>query len=196
MSFRTIAMNCGAGTALALALTLTTTLATPATAAEELPGAGATYAAANDMPLPATPDLRPEWRPEWRGDTTSSVLLPDSRTRDAWLRECRRRTAYYYDNGGHYRRGRHHDDRSHDAGYAPGYDYCEAYFDDYYRTYTRPAYAYAYQVPSYQSATTYQTGQRQVEEVVTERYEPVRSRIIQPRRARRVIHDKRIRIAP
>jgi hypothetical protein len=184
MSFRTNAMNCGAGTALALALTLATTLASPAVAA-------------NNMPLPPAPDIRPEWRPEWRGASTSAILLPDSRTRDAWLRECRRRTAYYYDNGGYYRRGRHHDrDRGHIDGYAPGYDYCEAYFDDYYRTYTQRGYAFIYPVPTYQSATTYQSGQRQVEEVLTERYEPIRSRIIERRRARPVIHDKRIRVAP
>ncbi|MEO6716674.1 MAG: hypothetical protein ABIM50_05435 [Novosphingobium sp.] len=170
-------------------MTLTTTAAI---AAEELPGAGASYTAANDIPMPAAPDVRPEWRPQWRGAATSSVLLPDSRTRDAWLRECRHRTSYYYDDGGHYRHDRRHDQR-HDGGYAPSYDYCEAYFDDYYRTYTRPAVAYAYQMPSYQSATTYQSGPWQVEEVVTERYEPLRSRIIQHRRAR---PDKRIRIAP
>ena len=181
-------MNCGAGTALALALTL----ATPAAAADELPGAGYTTAA-NDMPLPPAPDMRPEWRPELRGATTSAALLPDSRTRDVWLRECRRRTAYYYGNGGFYRQNRHHNrDREQVEGYAPGYDYCEAYFDDYYRTYTRPGYAYAYQAP----VTTYQTGQQQVEEVVTERYEPIRSRIIQHRQFRPVIHDKRIRVAP
>ena len=196
MSFRTIAMNCGSGTALALALTLTTTLATPATAADALPGAGANYTATNAMPLPAVPDMRPEWRPELRGASASEVLLPDSRTRDAWLRECRHRMAYYYDNGGYYRRNRHHKNRGHGDGIAPGYDYCEAYFDDYYRTYTRPALAYAYAMPAYQSATTNQPGQRQVEEVVTERYEPIRSRVIQTRRPRPVIHDKRIRIAP
>lgn len=193
MSFRTIAMNCGPGTALALALTL----AAPAMAAGELPGDAPAYTAANDMPLPAAPDMRPEWRPELRGAATSAVLLPDSRTRDAWLRECRRRTAYYYDNGGYYRQGRHHDrNRGQMDGYAPAFDYCEAYFDDYYRTYTQRGYAYAYQAPTYQSAATYQSGQRQVEEVVTERYEPIRSRIIERRRARPVIHDKRIRVAP
>ena len=108
------------------------------------------------------------------------VLLPDSRARDAWLGECRHRTAYYYDNGGYYRHNRRHghDDRGRQGGYAPGYDYCEAYFDDYYRTY-RPSYAYSYAAPTSQSAATYQTGERQVSEVVTERYEPIRSRIIQ-----------------
>ena len=196
-------MNCGAGTALALALTL----ATPALAAGELPGDAPAYAPAyapaNDMPLPAAPDMRPEWRPELRGETTSAAFLPDSRTREAWLRECRHRTAFYYDNGGYYRRSRHHDrDHDHRDGYSQGYDYCEAYFDDYYRTYTQPGYAYAY--PAMVSmrpvamapVTTYQTGQRQVEEVVTERYEPIRSRVIQHRRIRPLTHDKRIRIAP
>ena len=193
-------------------MALALTMATPATAADELPGDAPAYnapayAAANDMPLPAAPDMRPEWRPELRGAATSAALLPDSRTRDAWLRECRHRMAFYYDNGGYFRGRRHgdrrhHDDRSDHGGYAPGYDYCEAYFEDYYRTYTQPGYAYAYPAMvmmrpvAMAPVTTYQSGQQQVSEVVTERYEPIRSRIIQHRRARRVIHDKRIRIAP
>ena len=195
MSFRAIAMICSASSALALALT------TPA-AAGELPGDGASYAPAYapaiDMPLPAAPDMRPEWR---GGGTTSVALLPDSRTRDAWLRECRHRTAYYYDNGGNYRRHRHNDrDRGHNVAYAQGYDYCEAYFDDYYRTYTQPGYAYAYPamvtMRPVAMQQTYQSGQQQVEEVVTERYEPIRSRIIPRRWHRPAVHDKRIRIAP
>lgn len=189
MSFRAIAMICSAGSALALAL------ATP-TAAAELPGNAPSYAPANDMPLPAAPDMRPEWR----GGGTTAALLPDSRTRDAWLGECRHRTALYYDNGGNYRRRRHHDrDRSHMDGRAPGYDYCEAYFDDYYRTYTQPGYAYAYPamvtMRPVSMVPTYQSG-RQVEEIVTERYEPIRSRIIPGRRVRPTVHDKRIRVAP
>ena len=111
--------------------------------------------------------------------------------------------AYYYDNGGYFRHShRRHNDRDRQGGYVPGYDYCEAYFDDYYRTYTQPGYGYAYPAMmmmrpmAMAPMTTYQSGQRQVSEVVTERYEPIRSRIIQHRRARPVIHDKRIRIAP
>ena len=184
-------MSCGVGSALALALTL----ATPAAAADGYPGAPPA-GAGNDMPLPGAPDMRPEWH----GGNANVALMPDSQTRAAWLGECRHRMAFYYENGGFYRRGyRHHHDGDHNDGYAPGYDYCEAYFDDYYRTYTQPGYAYAYpamvsmrptfMAPSYQSA-----GQRS-EEVVTERYEPVRSWVIPHRRARRSIHDKRIRVA-
>jgi hypothetical protein len=196
MSFRGIAMSCGAGTALALALTL----ATPAAAANELPGVAPTYTAPNDMPLPSAPDMRPEWRP---GATPSAALLPDSRTRDAWLGECRRRTAFYYDNGGHHHHHRHHDKgRGQMSSNAPGYDYCEAYFDDYYRTYTQPGYAYAYPAMvtmrpvAMAPVTTYQNGGQRVEEVVTERYEPIRSRVIPRRRVHHIIHDKRIRVAP
>ena len=215
MSFRTIAMNCGAGTALALALMPTTTLATPELAAAELPGATYAGAPANDMPLPsapAAPDMRPEWRPEMRPEmrqemrpefrsaSTGSALMPDSRTREAWLGECRHRTALYYDNGGNHRRKRHHRDHGRLAGSAPGYDYCEAYFDDYYRTYTQRAYAYPammmMQPMTMAPVTTYQTSQPQVSEVVTERYVPIRTRVIRHRRARPVIHDKRIRVAP
>jgi hypothetical protein len=187
-------MICSAGTALALA--------TPA-AAGELSTNGATYAPTyapvTDLPPSAAPDMRPEWR----GGATNASLLPDSRTRDAWLHECRHRTAYYYDNGGNYRHYRHHDrDRGYSDGYSQSYDYCEAYFDDYYRTYTQPGYAYAYAYPAMVSmrpvavAQSYQTGEPRIEEVVTERYEPIRSRTIPSRRVRPAMHDKRVRVAP
>jgi hypothetical protein len=195
MSFRTHAKKCGGAAALALAL------ATPAVAADELPGAAP--AAANTMPMPSAPPLPAvsDWRPAWWNPSYTAIVLPDSRTRDGWLRECHRRMTPTYGYGDYYRRyrdrdGRRHGrDRGHDESYAPGHDNCEAYFDDYYRyqaEYAQRAYAYAYQ----SQATTYQSGQRQVEEVVTERYEPIRSRIIPQRRARRVIHGKRIRVAP
>jgi hypothetical protein len=192
MSFRAIAMIYTAGTALALA--------TPA-AAGDLSADGASYAPvyapANDMPSAAVPDIRPEWR----GGPTNVALLPDSRTRDAWLHECRQRTAYYYDNGGHYRHYRRHDrDWAPDYGYAPGYDYCEAYFDDYYRTYTQPGYAYAYPamvgMRPVAVAQSYQTNAPRVEEVVTEHYESIRSRTIPSRRIRPAMHDKRVRVSP
>ena len=135
-------------------------------------------------------------------------MQPDGRARDAWLRECRRRTAMYYDNDGyrHHRRHDRHDrhDRQWDRGYEGGYDYCEAYFDDYYRTYTQPGYGYGYgypqmgyvlPVPMMMQQQVYQTRQP-VEEVVTEEYVPMRSRIIERRPARRIIRDKRIRVAP
>jgi hypothetical protein len=177
MSFRSIAMIYTAGTALALA--------TPA-AAEELSADGASYAPvyapANDMPSAVAPDIRPEWR----GGATNVALLPDSRTRDTWLHECRQRTAYYYDNGGNYRHYRRHDrDRAPDYGYAPGYDYCEAY-----------AYPAMVRMRPVAVAQSYQTNAPRVEEVVTEHYEPIRSRTIPSRRIRPAMHDKRVRVSP
>ena len=191
MSFRTHAKECGAAAALALALALTS----PAVAADEL--AGAASAAANNMPLPGASD----WHPAWWNSSYTAIVLPDSRTRDQWLRECHRRMTPSYDYGDYYRPDRMHGGRRHGRdrdrveSYAQGQDNCEAYFDDYYRyyaDYAQRAYAYSYQAQS----TTYQSGQRQVEEVVTERYEPIRSRIIERRQFRPVIHDKRIRVAP
>ena len=144
--------------------------------------------------MPAAPDMRPEWRAP-----ASAVLLPDDRARDAWLRECRHRTAFYYDYGGYRHHRRHDSDHGHMGGYEGGYDYCEAYFDDYYRTYTQPGYGYAYVYPAMAyvrpvamaPAPVAQSSQPVVE-VVTEEYVPMRSRTI-PRRA---VPGKRIRAAP
>jgi hypothetical protein len=201
MSLRTHAKECGVAAALALALTL----AAPALAAAEAPGADA----ANNMPLHVAPPIPPapplptvsDWRPAWWNPSYTAIVLPDSRTRGDWLRECHRRMTPSYDYGDDYRpyrdrrdRGgrRHGRDRGHGESYAQGKDNCEAYFDDYYRyqaEYAQRAYAHSYQTQT----TSYQGGQRQVEEVVTERYEPIRSRIIE---RRPVIRDKRIRVAP
>jgi hypothetical protein len=179
MSFRRFAETCIAGSAFALALTL----ATPA------------LAQAGDVP--AAPDMRPEWRPE--AQRTSAAVLPDARTRDAWLRECRRRTEMYYEG---YHRHRHHDkNRGHLSGYEGGYDYCEAYFDDYYRTYTQPMHAHPMMMHAspmmMAPATVTRTVSQPVEEVITEEYVPMRTRTIPQRRTiRRPLRDKRIRIAP
>lgn len=182
MSFRRFADTCIAGSALALALTL----ATPVLAQ-----------AGDAAAMPAAPDMRPEWRPEFRGASAAmqpAAILPDSRTRDAWLRECRRRTEMYYDGYRSHRR-RHDKDRS----YAPGYDYCEAYFDDYYRTYTHHGMMHMHpmMMMASQPATVTRTVSQPVEEVITEEYVPMRSRTIPQRRTiRRAVPDKRIRIAP
>jgi len=186
-------MKCGAKVALALALV--TSLAACASA-DKRPRS--MPVAVNPIPLPPPG----EWRPSWWNDSYTAIVLPDSRAREQWLRECHRRmTPVYdygsYDNYGDYYRSarRHGHDRGHVEDYTRGNDNCEAYFDDYYHY--QAAYAQRAYASSYQSqTTTYQSGGRQVEEVVTERYEPIRSRIIQHRRARPVIHDKRIRIAP
>ena len=179
MSFRRIAEICGAGSALALALIM----ATPAAAADAMPGDGPSYPA-------AAPDMRPEWR---GGGYAAQV---DPRARDAWLSECRHRTALYYYRGGH----RHHHHHGHDKNMDPaaGYDYCEAYFDDYYRTYRQPGFGYiGYERPMMMMPPpAYQGSSGQREEVVTEEYVPLRSREIPHRRARHVIHDKRVRVAP
>ncbi len=88
------------------------------------------------------------------------------------------------------------------------YDYCEAYFDDYYahyqyQAYAPPAYGYGqayYQAPMVRRAAA----QPCTEEVVTEEYVPVRSRVIYraapvrrtyvPTKRIRVVPDKRIRV--
>jgi hypothetical protein len=184
MSFRRFAETCIAGSAFALALTL----ATPALAQPVDAGA-----------MPAAPDMRPEWRPGLPGASAAmqpAAMLPDSRARDAWLRECRRRTEMYYDGYRSHRR------RDKDRSYSPGYDYCEAYFDDYYRTYTQPGYGHAHHHMSYvqpvaMPATRVVQTSQPIEEVITEEYVPVRSRTIPQRRTiRRPMRDKRIRIAP
>ena len=152
------------------------------------------------MPMPAAPDMRPEWRPELRG--ASTAMQPDGRARDAWLRECRRRVEMYYDGYDGYDGYRSH--RRHDKGrsYSGGYDYCEAYFDDYYRTYTQPMHAHpmmmhaAPMMMAPAPATVTRTISQPVEEVITEEYAPVRRRYIPRRTIRRAVPDKRIRIAP
>ena len=172
MSLRRFAMTCAAGSAIALTLAL----ATPAAAA-----------------APEGPDMRPTWQ-----GGPVSVVQPDARARDAWLRECRRRTAYYYDDGYGWHH-RHHRDR-HDDGHVDGLDYCEAYFDDYYRTWAQPGYGYAYPVAAYvrpmpMAMAPAPQASQPCEEVVTEEYVPVRTRII-PRRPMRRAPDKRIRVVP
>ena len=72
----------------------------------------------------------------------------------------------------------------------PAYDYCEAYFDDYYRTYTRPATTYPSQ--SYVPAPVQQISPPR--EVEIEEYVPVRTRSIPPRHRPRSVPDKRIRV--
>lgn len=80
----------------------------------ELPGApyantGVLAQASPQLP-PATSGL-PDPRPEWQGGRSASAApvsaAPaaqlDPRARDAWLRECRRRVKYYYEDG--YNRG-------------------------------------------------------------------------------------------
>lgn len=206
MSFRGFAETCVAGSALALMLALATTTAA-AELADQMPGDASAMPAApsmpsTTMPIPGMPmPTAPDMRPEWRG--ASAAMQPDGRARDAWLRECRRRTEMYYDGSGHHRH--HRRDRDRDQAYVGGYDYCEAYFDDYYRTYTQPGYGYAHAYPTmvYMQPvamapvqTTYTQTSQPVEEVVTEEYVPIRRRVIPHRRIRHAVPDKRIRVAP
>jgi hypothetical protein len=176
----------------------------------ELPGASyATPAllaqAAPQLP-PASAGL-PDTRPEWPGGATTSAAPPhaapaaqvDPRARDAWLRECRRRVTYYYDDG-HRRRN---------AG-DPGYDYCEAYLDDYFRYYAQPGYAgygqghhghhmmMAPRMTMVPARVSRPAAQGPCEEVVTEEYVPERTRTIRRRAPQRApvrrVPDKRIRV--
>lgn len=146
--------------------------------------------------LPPAPDMRPAWQGAAPAPMQTSAMMPDDRTRQAWLNECHRRTAMYY--GGHRKRGHHHDDaRREDRGPS----YCEAYFEDYYRNYRGYAQGYAYAVPVAPPMMMHtqmaQPRAPECREIETVTYEPIRTRVI-PRRAapRRVVPDKRIRIAP
>jgi hypothetical protein len=85
-----------------------------------------------------------------------------------------------------------------------GYDYCEAYLDDYYRNYSQPtaANSYAYQSqalpqPAQLSRNaTMQEAQLPYEEIITEEYVPVRTRTIARRSVTRHVRDKRVRLYP
>lgn len=195
MSLRRFAMTCGPLAGLALGLAVPALAAAPG---DPMPGMGAGMHAAPHMPahpgappLPGTPDMRPVWH------GAAAPMMPDPRTRDAWLDECQRRTAMYY--GGYRKSRRHRDDwRARDSAYG----YCEAYFDDYYRTYAHSghAQAYAYMVPVQAApmvmtyAPVAQPAKENCVETITTEYVPVRTRIIPRRPApRRVVPDKRIR---
>ena len=201
MSLRNLATTCSAASAFALALAL----ATPAAAAgSDGPGDAASLPAAPAMPMPMPMPMHapgmpggPDMRPVWQG-SASAPGRPDERTRDAWLRECHRRTEFYYDGWGkRHRRGRRGDHHSSE----PGYSYCEAYFDDYYRTYAQPGYAHAYAAPMMgyvrplpMAHAPMAQASGPCEEVVTTEYVPVRSRFIPRRPAPRRVPDKRQRM--
>lgn len=183
MSFRQFAIALSAAGGLVLAL------AAPA-AAQSLPAAPGLPAA---PALPGAPDMRPMWQ---GGASPAAALLPDARARDAWLSECHRRTTMYYDGYRKNRRSRDH------ARSDTAYSYCEAYFDDYYRTAGQHGNAHAYPVMAYAArpmmmaqAPVAQAASEPCEEIVTTTYEPVRSRVI-PRRVAppRRVPDKRIRV--
>lgn len=197
MSHRKLGMICGV-----VALASAIALAAPSAGAKDMPGAPYAGGAMRDLPpappppppgpLGPPPFADPDMRPEWHG-AGYPVILPDARTRDAWLGECHHRMAFYYDRGPGWGWHRHHHHDHGDRGYAmaPAYGYCESYFDDYYRTW-QPRFV-SYQPPMMMAQSG---GTRQVEEVISERYEPLRSRSIPRRRAHRAAHDKRIRVAP
>lgn len=135
-------------------------------------------------PLPSAPDMRPAWQ------GAANVLMPDARTRDAWLDECHRRTAMYY--GGYRKSRRHRDDWRRDDR---AYSYCEAYFDDYYRTYRAHGHVvYAHAPMMMAHAPMAPAAKQNCVETETVEYVPVRTRVIPRRPApRRVVPDKRVR---
>lgn len=186
MSIRRFAMTCGPLAGLVLALSLSTT------ASAQTPGHGADGHGAGipSVPAPAAPSLpgAADMRPAWHG--AASPLMPDARTRDAWLNECHRRTTMYY---GGYRKGRHHrnEGRRNDSAYS----YCEAYFEDYYRTYAHHSHGqmHGHAMQMVHAPMARPASPPCVETVTTE-YEPVRTRYIPRRPApRRVVPDKRVR---
>jgi hypothetical protein len=185
-----------------------------------------------DMPpqMPMMPMMPgPGMHGGWQGGPPPMPQV-DPRAREAWLGECRHRMSYRdRDNGlgglliggvaggviGNRVAGRHHRTEGTIAGAVVGmaidrgedgrgdYDYCEAYFDDYYAHYAPGGYGYgaygygyAYAVPMMMVRVPHhQVRDRDcVEEVVSEEYVPVRRRVIP--RAPRLVPDKRIRIAP
>jgi hypothetical protein len=144
--------------------------------------------------LPAAPSLpgAVDMRPVWQG--ASSPLMPDARTRDAWMDECHRRTEMYY--GGSRKRRHHRNDRDREdyRRNDRGYSYCEAYFEDYYRTYAQRGHGYTHAIPVHAMPMMMQTRQPECREVVTTEYVPIRTRIIPRRPApHRVVPDKRVR---
>ncbi len=189
MSIRRFAKTCGPLAGLALSLGLATGAAAQSYgSAPGMPNMGPNLRP--DMSMPAAPALpgslpfpgAPDMRPVWQG--AAAPMMPDARTRDAWMDECHRRTAMYY--GGYRKRGRHHDDsRSENQGSG----YCEAYFEDYYRTYAQRNPGYGIAMPMMM-----QTRPPECHEVVTTEYVPIRTRVI-PRRPAplRVVPDKRVR---
>lgn len=173
--------------------------------AEELPGADMAMAPPPaPMPMPAAPPppRLPDPGPSWSAPAPMPPMQPapavmhvDPRTRDMWLAECRRRMDIYYggdDYDGGWKRHRRRESRG------LGYDYCEVYFDDYYRHYAQAGYGYGMMRPHMMvmrsQAGTSAPAQNCVEEERVS-YEPVRTRVIQRRviRTKRV-PDKRIRI--
>lgn len=203
MFLRDLVATSSAAGALALSLMLATPAAA-ASAASDMPGDAPAYPGA-PLPgatMPSGPDMRPVWQGATSGAAAEQPGLPDLRTRDAWLNECHRRTALYYDGWGRGdHRGHHRRHRGDRADSGPGYSYCEAYFDDYYRTYAQRGYAQAYALPVMAYARPVAAPQMvqqsaPCEEVVTTEYVPVSTRYIPRRAPQRIIRDKRIRIAP
>ena len=72
------------------------------------------------------------------------------------------------------------------------YDYCEAYFDDYYRHYSQVSYMPA---PGYQAPMMRRPAAQPCTEEVVEEYVPVRSRVIhRAAPVRRAVRSKRVRV--
>ena len=150
-------------------------------------------------PPPASPpDIRPVWHDS--GILTPAAAGIDPRAREAWLWECRRRSAQTYDDG--WRSGHRRNHRANrDGGFPPAYDYCEAYLDDYYRAYAQPGYgtnpgypSQTFVQPVAMAPTQIQQDCQPCEEEVEE-YVPVRTRSIPPRRrSYRPLPDKRIKV--
>jgi hypothetical protein len=177
---------------------LTLSLSAPAAFAAPYPAVDAVTLPAE--PVPAQPSVQEVANPqtfeqafETVGEAAGPASQIDPRARAAWLAECRRRA-----------NGTTLAVTPTAPATARGYDYCEAYLDDYYRNYSQPTAAYTYQSqPVQQPAQMALAGQTQqmsqpYEEIITEEYVPVYSK---PRRAaRRTVArgtgDKRIRLYP
>jgi hypothetical protein len=136
-------------------------------------------------------------------DPTGAV---DARAKVAWLTECRRRANLYNPSQGALALSGSAADQAKEllTGQGQrGYDYCEAYLDDYYRNYSQAGTAYSYgnqgnatlPQPMQVARTAATPGiEEPYEEIITEEYVPVRSRSIPRRTETRVVRDKRVRI--
>jgi hypothetical protein len=186
MRLSSIAKRCAATGALASALIL----AAPAFAGVRFEGdmpppmdrPGA------EMPMPPMPPM-PAARmggARWGAEPPPPMEV-DPRARDAWLDECRHRMY-------------HRDREWGEDGRRPDYDYCEAYFDDWFAHFGQGGYAYGgygygypQPMPMMMVPVRHQVRDRDcVCEVVSEEA-PARRRVIYRPRP---VHDKRVRIAP
>lgn len=169
--------------------------------ADDAPGAdmaNAPMMAQPPIPAAPPPPRLPDARPVWSGPAHPPMapapvaLQVDPRMRDVWLAECRRRMDIYYGGDWDHGHGWKRHDRHHRGEVRTmGYEYCEAYFDDYYRYYAQAGYGHGHgHAMMMHTVTRAAPAERNCVEEEHVSYEPVRTRYV-PRRP--VIREKRVR---